>query len=137
LKRFVAISALLTLAACGGGNSATSPSSSNGTLQIQDVVVGTGATVVAGDTVVINYVGSLTDGTVFDASAYHGGPQTFQVGVGGLIPGFDQGMLGMKVGGERKLTIPPNLAYGSTGSGSIPPNATLLFDIGLVSIVGK
>jgi FKBP-type peptidyl-prolyl cis-trans isomerase FkpA len=136
LKRFFALSALVTLAACGG-DSGTNGTPVNGTLQIEDIVVGTGPTVVAGDKVVVNYVGTLTNGSVFDSSAQHGGPQTFQVGVGGLIAGFDQGMLGMKVGGERKLTIPPNLAYGSAGQGPIPPNATLLFDIGLVSIVGK
>jgi len=137
LKRFVAISALLTLAACGGGNSATSPSSSDGTLQIQDIVVGTGATAAAGDTVSVNYIGTLADGTKFDASADHGGPYTFQLGVGAVIQGFDQGVTGMKVGGERKLTIPPNLAYGSAGNGPIPPNATVVFDVTLVSIVGK
>jgi FKBP-type peptidyl-prolyl cis-trans isomerase len=136
LKRFIAFSALVALAACGG-DSGTNGTPVNGTLEIQDIVVGTGPTVVAGDKVVVNYVGTLTNGSVFDSSAMHGGPQTFQVGVGGLIAGFDQGMLGMKVGGERKLTIPPNLGYGSTGSGSIPPNSTLIFDIGLVSIVGK
>ena len=115
----------------------TSPSSSNGTLQIEDVVIGTGPTAVTGDTVNVNYVGTLTNGTKFDASADHGGPLTFKLGAGQVIPGFDQGVTGMKVGGERRLTIPPNLAYGSSGQGSIPPNATIVFVVDLVSIVGK
>jgi len=136
VKRFAAIAALLTLAACGGGDTGTTPTS-NGTLQIQDVVVGTGATAAAGDTVSVNYIGTLTNGAKFDASADHGGPYTFQLGVGAVIPGFDQGVTGMKVGGERILTIPPNLAYGSTGNGPIPPNATVVFDVQLVSIAGK
>jgi FKBP-type peptidyl-prolyl cis-trans isomerase len=103
----------------------------------EDLVVGTGATAVAGDTVTVNYVGTFTDGTVFDSSYVRGQPFTFQVGVGQVIAGFDQGVLGMKVGGKRRLTIPPSLAYGSQGSGSIPPNATLKFDVDLVSIQGK
>jgi len=136
LKRFIVISALLTLAGCGG-DSSTSGSSINGTLVIEDLVVGTGATAVSGDTVSVNYLGTFTNGTKFDASADHGGPYTFRLGVGAVIPGFDQGITGMKVGGKRRLTIPPNLAYGSTGSGPIPPNTTILFEVELVSIAGK
>ena len=137
MKRFVAISALLTLAACGGGGDTGTTPSGSGTLQVEDLVVGTGATAVAGDTVSVNYVGTLSNGTKFDASADHGGPFSFRLGVGAVIPGFDQGVTGMKVGGKRRLTIPPNLAYGSTGSGPIPPNATIIFEVDLVSIVGK
>ena len=136
MKRFIVISALLTLAACGG-DSGTSGTPINGTLVVEDLVVGTGATAVAGDTVSVNYLGTLTNGTKFDASADHGGPYSFRLGVGAVIPGFDQGVTGMKVGGKRRLTIPPNLAYGSTGSGPIPPNATIVFEVDLVSIVGK
>ena len=127
---------LLTLAACGGGNSSTTPSG-GGTLVVEDLVVGTGATAVAGDTVTVNYVGTLTNGTKFDSSYDRGTPYVFQVGAGRVIAGWDQGVPGMKVGGKRRLTIPPNLAYGSSGQGVIPPNSTLVFDIDLVSIAGK
>jgi peptidylprolyl isomerase/FKBP-type peptidyl-prolyl cis-trans isomerase FkpA len=125
-----ALAALLP--ACGS----TSPS--DGVLGIEDVVVGTGATVVTGDTVTVNYTGTLTNGTVFDTSLQAGRtPYSFKVGAGTVIPGWDQGLVGMRVGGRRKLTIPPNLAYGSQGNGPIPGNATILFDISLLSIAGK
>ena len=138
MKRFIVMSALLALAACGG-DTGTTGSTVNGTLQVDELVIGTGATAVAGDTVSVNYIGTLTNGTKFDASADHGGPFTFRLGTGAVIPGFDQGVTGMKVGGRRRLTIPPNLAYGSAGAGNgaIPPNATIIFDVELVSIAGK
>ncbi len=136
MKRFIAVFALVVLAACGGGDTSTSGSPVVGTLQIEDLVVGTGATAVAGDTVTVNYTGSFTNGQVFDTSIGKA-PFTFRLGVGAVIPGFDQGVTGMKVGGKRRLTIPPNLAYGSTGQGSIPPNATLVFEVDLLSIAGK
>jgi len=100
-------------------------------------VVGTGATAVSGDTVTVNYIGTLTDGTKFDSSYDRGQPYTFRLGAGAVIQGWDMGVPGMKVGGKRRLTIPPSLAYGSQGNGPIPPNATLKFDIDLVSIQGK
>jgi FKBP-type peptidyl-prolyl cis-trans isomerase len=98
-------------------------------------VVGTGAAAKAGDTVTVNYVGALPDGTVFDASAKHGQPFSFTLGAGQVIAGWDQGLVGMKVGGKRKLIIPPDMAYGAQGAGGvIPPNATLLFEVELVKI---
>ena len=105
-------------------------------LQITDEVVGSGATAVAGDSVTVDYVGSLTDGTVFDASKNHGTTGfTFTLGAGQVIPGWDQGLVGMKVGGTRKLIIPASLAYGSQGAGGvIPPNATLIFEVQLRSV---
>jgi FKBP-type peptidyl-prolyl cis-trans isomerase len=127
--------ALVGLAACGGNTD--SPTDSSATLVIQDLVVGTGATAVAGDTITVNYVGTFTNGTKFDASADHGGPFQFRVGVGGVIAGWDQGIPGMKVGGKRHLVIPPSLAYGNNPPQGIPSNATLVFDVDLLSIVGK
>jgi protein-disulfide isomerase len=104
-------------------------------LGIKDVTVGTGRAVKAGDKVKVHYVGTLTDGTEFDQSKKRGEPFSFQVGQGRVIKGWDQGLVGMKVGGKRKLTIPPDLAYGDRGvPGAIPPKSTLLFDIELLEI---
>jgi FKBP-type peptidyl-prolyl cis-trans isomerase len=126
------------MAACGGdGGSTTSPSTGGGSLVVEDLVVGTGATAASGDTVTVHYLGTLTNGTKFDSSYDRGTPYSFRLGTGAVIPGFDQGVTGMKVGGKRRLTIPPSLAYGSTGSGQIPPNATIVFEVELVSIAGK
>ena len=105
-------------------------------LKIQDLKVGTGQEVKAGDTITVNYVGALENGTVFDASAKHGGPATFQIGVGDLIKGWDLGIPGMKIGGKRKLIVSPSLGYGShnVGNGLIPPNSTLVFEVELLAI---
>ncbi len=114
-----------------GGPTTTLP----GGLVVKDTSIGTGAAVKSGDTVTVHYVGTLTDGTEFDSSRKHGQPFTFEVGKGRVIKGWDQGLVGMKVGGRRKLTIPPDLAYGDRGMSSvIPPKSTLLFDIELLSI---
>lgn len=103
-------------------------------LKIEDIEVGGGQEVKNGDMVSVDYTGTLEDGTVFDSSQGRE-PFTFTLGAGDVIAGWDQGILGMKVGGERKLTIPPELAYGETGSGSkIPPNATLIFTVELLEI---
>lgn len=103
--------------------------------QIEDLVTGTGPEAKAGDTVSVHYTGWLTDGTEFDSSLDRGQPYVFTLGQGGVIEGWDKGLVGMKVGGTRKLTIPPEMAYGEQGSGGvIPPNATLLFEVELVSI---
>lgn len=106
----------------------------NEKLQVVDEKIGTGKAVKSGDTVEINYVGTLTNGTKFDASADHGGPFTTQIGVGKVIKGWDEGVVGMKVGGKRKLTIPPTLGYGDQAVGSIPANSTLIFEVELVGI---
>jgi peptidylprolyl isomerase len=127
---------LLGLAACGG--SSNSPTGdSGGTLQITDLVVGTGATAVTGDTATVHYVGTFTTGVKFDSSYDRGQPFTFRIGAGQVIRGWDEGVPGMKVGGKRRLVIPPSLAYGSQGQGPIPPNTTLVFEIDLLSLAGK
>lgn len=111
------------------------PSAPTGELQIEDVKVGTGDEALAGKSVTVHYTGWLTDGTKFDSSKDHGQPFTFQLGAGQVIRGWDQGVLGMKVGGTRKLTIPPSLAYGANGAGgTIPPNATLVFEVELLGV---
>lgn len=103
-------------------------------LKIEDSKVGDGAEVKSGDTVLIHYKGTLTDGTKFDSSYDRGEPFETQIGVGQVIKGWDLGVVGMKVGGKRKLTIPPHLAYGEQDMGTIPPNSTLIFEVELLEI---
>ena len=104
-------------------------------LKYVDLVVGKGAAVKTGDHVSVNYLGKLVDGTKFDASADHGGTFDYVQGVDHLIAGWTEGTSTMSVGGKRKLIIPPQLGYGLQGQGDvIPPNATLIFEIELVSI---
>lgn len=102
-------------------------------LVVQDEAVGVGAEARAGDVVVVNYTGKLQDGTVFDSSV-GAQPIQFTLGVGDVIPGWDQGLQGMKVGGKRLLIIPPSLAYGAQGRGPIPPNSTLIFEVTLLGV---
>lgn len=103
-------------------------------IMITDTVQGSGAEAVAGKTVTVNYVGSLENGQVFDASANHGQPFSFTLGVGQVISGWDEGIVGMKVGGKRHLVIPADKAYGAQAVGSIPANSTLVFDVELLSV---
>ena len=103
-------------------------------LGIQDVTVGTGLTAEVGDTVTVNYVGTLTDGTVFDSSVARNSPFTFTLGAGQVIPGWDQGLIGMQAGGKRVLTIPPSLGYGSQTYGPIPGGSTLIFQVELLKV---
>jgi FKBP-type peptidyl-prolyl cis-trans isomerase len=135
--------ALLGAVACGG-DSGTSPTILPGApFSTTDVRVGTGADATAGRRVTVNYTGWIYDpsraenkGQQFDSSLGAGRqPFPFTLGTGAVIRGFDQGVIGMKVGGLRRVTIPPDLAYGSAGSGGvIPPNATLVFDIELLEV---
>ena len=103
-------------------------------LKITEIEVGTGNEATAGQTVVVNYRGSLENGTEFDSS-YGRGPFSFPLGAGRVIKGWEEGVAGMKVGGKRNLVIPPDLAYGKRGAGGvIPPNATLLFEVELLDV---
>jgi FKBP-type peptidyl-prolyl cis-trans isomerase len=104
-------------------------------LEIEDQVVGTGAEAKSGQTVSVHYTGWLTDGKKFDSSHDRGQPFSFKLGAGMVIRGWDQGVAGMKIGGKRKLTIPPDLGYGARGAGGvIPPNATLVFEVELLGV---
>jgi peptidylprolyl isomerase len=105
-------------------------------LQVKDLKTGTGAEAKSGDQVSVQYTGVLYDnGSKFDSSYDHGQPFSFKLGTGAVIQGWDQGVAGMKVGGRRELIIPPDLAYGAQGQPpTIPPNATLVFVIDLVSV---
>ncbi len=104
-------------------------------LESIDLVVGQGAEATAGKRVKVHYTGTLTDGKKFDSSLDRGKPFEFKLGAGEVIQGWDQGVAGMKVGGKRKLTIPPDLGYGARGaSGVIPPNATLIFEVELLGV---
>lgn len=108
-------------------------------LQITDEVVGTGEEAVAGSTVSVNYVGTLENGKKFDSSYDRNQPFSFVLGAGQVIKGWDEGVAGMKIGGKRKLVIPPALAYGNqdVGNGLIPANSTLVFEVELLGIQQK
>jgi FKBP-type peptidyl-prolyl cis-trans isomerase len=121
--------------ACLGCSSDSPTDPSGGQLQSQDLVIGTGGTVATGDLATVHYVGRLQNGNVFDSSRTRNQPFQFRVGAGQVIRGWDQGVPGMRIGGTRRLIIPPSLAYGSQGSPpTIPPNSTLTFDIELLAV---
>ncbi len=103
-------------------------------LKIEDLVVGTGAEAKPGNTVTVHYTGWLLDGTKFDSSRDRNQPFQFQLGAGRVIKGWDQGVAGMKVGGRRRLTISPELGYGSQAVGPIPANSTLVFEVELLAV---
>jgi FKBP-type peptidyl-prolyl cis-trans isomerase len=135
------LTAAVTAACSGSDSNPTGPILPFSPFAQQDLVVGTGAEAAAGRRATVHYTGWLYDpiqaenkGQRFETSV-GGPPFTFTVGAGQVIRGWDQGVTGMRVGGQRRLTIPPDLAYGSTGAGGIiPPNATLVFDVELVDV---
>jgi FKBP-type peptidyl-prolyl cis-trans isomerase FkpA len=144
MSRFVSIlcGVCLAVAGCGGSDPPSGPSTQQprGEFSQTDLVVGTGTSATTLRQVTVNYTGWLYDpaqpeskGRQFDTSSGRG-PFTFTLGTGGVIRGWDQGVIGMRVGGRRRLVIPPELAYGSQGSGPIPGNATLVFDIELLAV---
>ena len=105
-------------------------------LKIEDLLVGDGAAAASGQTVSVHYTGWLTDGSKFDSSLDRNQPFQFSLGRGQVIKGSDEGVEGMQIGGKRKLTIPPQLAYGAAGAGGvIPPNATIIFEVELLEIL--
>lgn len=104
-------------------------------LIIEDLTTGDGDEAVAGKRITVHYTGMLTDGSKFDSSLDRNQPFAFNLGAGQVIQGWDQGFAGMKVGGKRKLTIPPEMGYGAAGAGGvIPPNATLIFEVELLGV---
>jgi FKBP-type peptidyl-prolyl cis-trans isomerase len=104
-------------------------------LGMEDLVIGGGAAAAKGQRVTVHYTGWLTNGSKFDSSKDRNQPFAFSLGRGQVIQGWDQGVEGMKVGGKRKLTIPPELGYGARGAGGvIPPNATLVFEVELLEV---
>ena len=134
----IVFAGIVLAAAAGCGSSPTSPSSAP--FSKTDLRVGTGTDAAAGGVITVNYTGWLYDpsktdgkGPQFDTSV-GGTPFSFTLGFGQVITGWDQGLPGMKVGGLRRLVIPPSLAYGAVRNGPIPPNATLVFDVELVSV---
>lgn len=112
------------------GAEVTTPSG----LRYVDVNIGSGSTPTPGKSIKVHYTGTLEDGTKFDSSFDRNQPFEFIFGVGQVIKGWDEGLATMKLGGKRKLIIPPDLGYGSSGAGSIPSNSTLYFDVELVSV---
>ena len=127
----VAIGAVLFIIFQSGDGEVTTPSG----LKYIDEVVGTGESPKPGQTVKVHYTGTLEDGTKFESSLDRGEPLTFRIGTSAVIKGWDEGIMTMKVGGKRKLIIPPKLGYGAAGNGpTIPPNAKLIFEIELLNV---
>ena len=133
IYKTIVFTILLTSFSCN--NNGSVKKMGNGLL-IEDLVIGNGAEAKDYNKVVVNYTGKLEDGSVFDSSLNPGrSPFTFTLGAGSVIKGWDQGLKDMKVGGKRKLIIPPELAYGENGAGSaVPPNATLIFEVELLEV---
>jgi FKBP-type peptidyl-prolyl cis-trans isomerase len=125
---------LLLLAGCASANQGGKPVTTSDGLQYTDDQVGTGAVAEPGKNVSVHYTGWLMNGTKFDSSRDRGQPFTFPLGAGRVIKGWDEGVAGMRVGGKRTLIIPPDLAYGSRGTGPIPPNSTLKFEVELLDV---
>lgn len=134
---FCMIMVLLSAAlfGCGSSKSSSNTTSSNTQgLKVEDIKVGNGNVVTKGSKVTVHYVGTLTNGTKFDSSRDRNRPLTFEIGEGNMIEGWEIGLVGMKVGGIRKLTVPPELGYGDEDHNKIPANSILLFEIELLNV---
>jgi len=117
----------------GGGSSGGEVTTASG-LKYVDEVIGSGASPKTGQSVTVNYTGTLENGTKFDSSFDQGKPFTFRIGRDPVIQGWEEGLMSMKVGGKRRLIVPPQLGYGSEGRPGIPPNATLIFEVELLGV---
>jgi len=139
---FAIVATMFAIGCGGGGGGGPMPDYGITALQKTDATVGNGAEATTGSTVLVHYTGWLYDpgaadhhGKEFDSSRKTGSPFEFRIGAGDVIPGWDQGVAGMKVGGKRVLTIPPSLGYGAQGAADvIPPNATLVFEVELMGV---
>lgn len=125
---------VLGLASCTKKGAETAKATSGTELVIEDLTPGSGIEATDGKNVTVHYTGTLTDGTKFDSSLDRNSPFTFTLGSGQVIQGWDQGVKGMKTGGKRKLTIPPQLGYGANAQGPIPANSTLVFEVELLKV---
>ncbi len=152
MKAFRAVLILCLVAGCGS-DASTAPDIATATfapalnidlssmtrtasgLYFRDSIVGTGTAASSRDSIRANYIGWLAGGTQFDNSFQRGAPIAFRLGVGAVIPGWDEGIVSMRAGGWRKLVIPPSLAYGSSANGPIPGNSILVFNVQLVSVI--
>lgn len=135
LKTFAGALVLAGLVACSATDEGNPTAPSD--LVIEDVVIGGGAVAASGDTVTVHYVGTLLNGTQFDSSYSRNQPFTFRIGANQVIQGWERGVPGMRVGGKRRLTIPPSLGYGNQANGPIPANSTLKFEIDLLAVAGR
>jgi FKBP-type peptidyl-prolyl cis-trans isomerase len=132
VNRFLSAVVVFSMIGCASEE----PAGPTGTVQTEEIVVGTGPVAASGNTVTVHYIGRLQNGTVFDDSYARNQPYSFRIGANPpqVIAGFEQGVVGMRVGGRRRLTIPPDLAYGNTGRQGIPPNSTLVFEVELLAV---
>ncbi len=135
MKLLTVIFLLCLSTSCTFGNKSEKKETPMSELKVEDTVTGTGTEATKGATVVVHYTGTFLDGKKFDSSVDRNQPFSFVLGEGRVIKGWDQGVVGMKVGGKRTLTVPPELAYGKQGAGGvIPPDTTLKFDIELIEV---
>lgn len=139
-RALVILAAVALIAGCGGNSNPTSPILPFAPFSATDLVVGTGTEATVGRRLTVHYAGWIYDpqrpeskGPQFDSSAGRE-PFSFVLGTGNVIQGWHQGFTGMRVGGKRRLILPPDLAYGAAGNGPIPPNATLVFDVELIGV---
>ena len=133
MRHILLLAAAFAVVGCSGDKSGEEVMTVSG-LKYVDMKVGDGTSPQAGQLVTVHYTGWLEDGTKFDSSVDKNRPFEFTIGAGRVIKGWDEGVLTMKVGGKRKLNIPPELGYGAQGNGPIPPNSTLIFEVELLAI---